>query len=84
MQLIYNVMLASGIQQSDSVIYICIFIYFYVIFHVLSIMVYCRILNMVFCAIQCCAMLSHFSCVQLFVTLWRVAHPAPLSKGFSR
>ena len=29
-------------------------------------------------------MLSHFSCVQLFVTPWTVAHQAPLSMGFSR
>ena len=29
-------------------------------------------------------MLSHFSCVQLFVTLWIVAHQAPLSIEFSR
>ena len=28
--------------------------------------------------------LSHFSHVQLFVTLWAVAHQAPLSQGFSR
>ena len=28
--------------------------------------------------------LVHFSCVQLFVTLWTVAHQAPLSMGFSR
>ena len=28
--------------------------------------------------------LSHFSCFQLFVTLWTVAHQAPLSVGFSR
>ena len=27
---------------------------------------------------------SHFSCVQLFVTPWTVAHQAPLSLGFSR
>ena len=27
--------------------------------------------------------LSHFSCVQLFVTLWTVTHQAPLSMGFS-
>ena len=27
----------------------------------------------------CCAVLSHFSCVWLFVTLWTVAHQAPLS-----
>ena len=29
-------------------------------------------------------MLSHFSCVRLFVTPWTVAHQAPLSMGFSR
>ena len=29
-------------------------------------------------------MLSCFSCVQLSVTLWTVAHHAPLSVGFSR
>ena len=29
-------------------------------------------------------MLSHFSCVLAFVTLWTVARHAPLSKGFSR
>ena len=27
---------------------------------------------------------SHFSGVQLFVTLWTVAHQAPLSTGFSK
>ena len=31
-----------------------------------------------------CAVLSHFSRFQLFVTLWAVAHQAPLSTGFSR
>ena len=29
-------------------------------------------------------MLSHFNSVQLFVTLWTVAHLAPLAMGFSR
>ena len=29
-------------------------------------------------------MLSHFSHVQIFVTLWTVAHQAPLSMAFSR
>ena len=29
-------------------------------------------------------MLSHFSCVWLFLTLWTVARQAPLSMGFSR
>ena len=28
--------------------------------------------------------LSHFSCVQLFVTLWTEVCQAPLSMGFSR
>ena len=28
-----------------------------------------------------CCMLSHFSRVRLFVTLWTVAHEAPLSMG---
>ena len=30
-----------------------------------------------------CAVVSHFSCVQLFATLWTVACQAPLSIGFS-
>ena len=29
-------------------------------------------------------MLSHFSWIQLFLTLWTVAHQAPLSMGFFR
>ena len=29
-------------------------------------------------------MLGHFSHVQLFVTLWTLAHQAPLSMGFTR
>ena len=29
-------------------------------------------------------MLSHFSRVRLFETLWTIAHHAPLSMGFSR
>ena len=33
---------------------------------------------------KCHAMLSHFSRVQLFVTLWTVACQAPMSTGFSR
>ena len=32
----------------------------------------------------CVCMLSHFSCVWLFVTVWTVACQAPLSMGFSR
>ena len=33
---------------------------------------------------MCMCVLSCFSCVQPFVTLWTVAHQAPLSMGFSR
>ena len=33
---------------------------------------------------MCCAVLSHFICVWFFVTLWTVAHQAPLSMTFSR
>ena len=32
----------------------------------------------------CACVLSCFSLVQLFMTLWAVAHQAPLSMGFSR
>ena len=32
----------------------------------------------------CACMLSHFSHVRLFATLWTIAHQAPLSMGFSR
>ena len=32
----------------------------------------------------CACVLSHFSCVQLFVTLWTIVLQAPLSIGFSR
>ena len=31
-----------------------------------------------------CTVLSHFCRVQLFVTLWTIAHQAPPSMGFSR
>ena len=33
---------------------------------------------------QCVCVLSHFSLVWLFVTLWTVGYQAPLSMGFSR
>ena len=32
----------------------------------------------------CVCVSSHFSCVQLFVSRWTVAHQAPQSMGFSR
>ena len=55
-QLIHNIVLVSGVRQSESVIHI----------HVRT------------------CLLSHFSCVLVFVTLWTIAHQAPLSMGFSR
>ena len=36
------------------------------------------------CVCACARMLSHFTRVQPFVTLWTVARQAPLSMGFSR
>ena len=33
---------------------------------------------------NCACVLSHFSCVQFFVTLWTIAYQAPLSMRFSR
>ena len=33
--------------------------------------------------VLCCAVLSHFSYVRLFATLWTVARQVPLSMGFS-
>ena len=36
------------------------------------------------CVCVCALVLSSFSRVQLFATLWTVAHQAPLSMGFPR
>ena len=49
-------------------------------------------MSIIFCFSFCChliriffvCMLGHFSCVGLSVTLWAIAHQAPLSMGFSR
>ena len=46
-QLIYNVVLVSGVQQNDSVIHT--YTFFFIFF---SIMVYHRIVNVVPCALQ--------------------------------
>ena len=40
--------------------------------------------SVIFSQTWSCAVLSHFSCVQLFVTPWTAVHQAPLSMGFSR
>ena len=34
--------------------------------------------------VTACWVLSHFSCVRLFLTPWTIAHQSPLSMGFSR
>ena len=47
--MIDNVVLVSIVCQSDSFIYT---LYIYILFHIFSIMVYYRILNIVPCAIQ--------------------------------
>ena len=44
----------------------------------------CRSLNEVQLCILSAGMLSCFSHVQLFVTLWTVAHQVPLYRGFTR
>ena len=45
-QLIYNIVLVSGVQQIDLIICVCS------LFHIFSIMVYHRILNISPCAVQ--------------------------------
>ena len=52
-------MLVSGVQQSDSVIYVCIYIntqirtyILYIYFFIFSVIVYYKILNRVLCSIQ--------------------------------
>ena len=42
-----------------------------------------RLLQILLDSVHACT-LSHFSPVQLFVTLWSIAHQAPLSMGCSR
>ena len=52
-QLVYSVVLVPGVQQSDSVLHICVYIYRYIFFfRLLSIIGYYKILNIVPCAIQ--------------------------------
>ena len=41
-------------------------------------------LNLCVCVCVCVCVLSHFSRVRLFATLWAVARRVPLSVGFSR
>ena len=48
-QLIYNVVLISVVQQSDSVLYIYMDIFFFIFFSIIG---YYKILNIVPCAMQ--------------------------------
>ena len=48
-ELIYNVVLVSGVQQSDSVIHECIYIFFFRFFSIIG---YYKILRTVPCALQ--------------------------------
>ena len=52
----------------------CVYMYFIYILYIYIYIYYIGIY------ILCCAVLSHFSHVQLFVTLWTVACQAPQSK----
>ena len=66
---------------------ICSFFYWMCIF--LLLILRCPLCNLktnpLSMVLQICSpVLSRFSCVQLFATLWTVAHQAPLSMGFSR
>ena len=92
--MIYNVVLVSDAQQSDSVTYIwcvcmCVYIYICIIFRFFSITVY-KILNTVsslcYAVELCCLSILHMCSassltVQLFTTPWTIAHQAPLFVG---
>ena len=79
-ELIYNVLLVSGIQQSESILCVCVCIN--IISSLFKILFRDRSLSRVPCAMQCkCQPLSR---VQLFVTPWTVARQAPLSMRFPR
>ena len=69
-QLIYNVVLLSGVQHSDSNIYLylCIYLFLFIFFPPMLLLL----------------LLSHFSRVRLCVTPQTAAHQAPPSLGFSR
>ena len=58
------------------IIFWCVYVYIYTHIYVYLYVYVCM------CVYAC--VLSHFSRVGLFETLWTVAHQAPLSMGFSR
>ena len=51
-QLIYNVVLVSGVQQSDPVLYMYAYVYIYIFFRFFSIVGYYKILKIVLCTIE--------------------------------
>ena len=72
-QLITSVVIVSHRQQRDSATHI----------HVSILLSHpgCR---MILSRVPCACMLSWFSRVRLFATLWTIVRQSPLSKGFSR
>ena len=88
--LIYNVVLISAVQQSDSVIFIYIYMHYFLYSFLLGlipghqIQVPVQNSRTLFIHPMHMCMLSNFSRVQLFATLWTIAHQAPLSMGYPR
>ena len=76
-QLVYNIVLVSGIQQSDSVIHI------HNLFRLFSIISYYKILNILPCAIRQVLVLTQL-CLDSLRPPWFIVLQAPLAKGFSR
>ena len=88
--LICNVVLISAVQQSDSVIFIYMCMHYFVYSFLLwfipghHIQFPVRNSSTLFIPPVHTCMLSSFSRVQLFATLWTIAHQAPLSLGYPR
>ena len=78
-QVVYSVVLVSGIQQGESVVHMHIS----TLFGFFSCISHYRVLSRVPCVIYVC-MLSSFCHLWLFATLRAVAHQSHLSMGFSR
>ena len=88
-ELLYNVLLVSTVQQSESVIRIHISPLFWISFPCKSPQntewgsLSC-IVALISCLFYVHSVLSQFTCVRLFATLWTVTRQAPLSLEFSR
>ena len=59
------------------------YFYIYIIYNYFRSMTI-SLVQAIFISLVHACMLSHFSCVQLFVTPWTVVHQTSLSVGFSR